>query len=64
MIENHVVCAGESLSVSIEFAILNLKFETLFDYKIAWWICECVLWIHKGDVVVKQTGIKALWYTV
>ena len=41
-------------------------FKTIFWYKIVFWICECVLWIHKGFIVVEKKvsngGIIALWY--
>ena len=29
-------------------------FKTGFEYKITFWICELVLWIHKGYCVVKN----------
>ena len=39
----------------------------VFEYKIIFWICVLVLWIHLGYCIVKKllwnVRIKAFWYT-
>ena len=38
----------------------------MFDYKIPFWICGCVLWMHVDYFVLKKevnVSIKAFWYT-
>ena len=46
---------------------LKRTFKLVFEYKITFWICVLVLWIHKGYCVVKKLmwnlRIKAFWYT-
>ena len=40
--------------------------KPVFDYKITFWICVFVMWIHKGYFVVKKLVwnicIKVFWY--
>jgi hypothetical protein len=45
----------------------NERLKPVFEYKITFWICVLVLWMHKGYCVVKElvwnVRIKAFWYT-
>ena len=46
---------------------LKLTLKPVFEYKITFWFCVLVLWIHKGYYVVKNLvwniRIKKFWYT-
>ena len=44
---------------------LKRRFKTVFKYKITFWICVLVLWIHKCIIkkMVWNVSIKAFWYT-
>ena len=45
----------------------NERLKSVFEYKMTFWICVLVLWIHKGYFVVKNlvwnVRIKGFWYT-
>ena len=49
------------------FLYTRNRLKSVFEYKITFWICVLVLWIHKGYCVVKKlvwnVPIKAFWYT-
>ena len=44
----------------------NERLKPIFEYKITFWICNLVLWIHKSYCVLKKlvwnVCIKAFWY--
>ena len=55
------------ISLCINLKIAICLWSPVFEYKITFWICVLVLWIHKGYCVVKKlvwnVRIKSFWYT-